>query len=70
MLWNIICGIIFILIGVLAFVRPDFIWEVTEKWKSSYADEPSDLYRFNTKLGGVILAVLGAAAVILSFILG
>lgn len=69
MLWSIICGIIFIIIGVLAFARPDFIWEVTEKWKSCYADGPSDLYRLNTRLGGVIFAVLGIAALILPFIL-
>ena len=66
MVWSMIWGIVFIAIGVFAFLKPEVIWKLTEQWKSSYADEPSELYRFSTKLGGVILVGIGIAAVVLS----
>ncbi len=31
MFWYIICGIIFILIGIFAFFKDDLIWELTEQ---------------------------------------
>ncbi len=68
MFWYIICGIIFILIGIFAFFKPDLIWELTEQWKSYYTDEPSDLYLLSTKIGGGIFILLGIAAVVLPFI--
>ena len=69
MFWYIICGIIFILIGIFAFFKPDLIWELTEQWKSYYTDEPSDLYLLSTKIGGGIFILLGIAALVLPFIL-
>ena len=66
MVWNMIWGIVFIAIGVFAFLKPEAIWKLTEQWKYSYADEPSELYRFSTKLGGVIFVGIGVAAVVLS----
>lgn len=66
MVWNMIWGIVFIVIGVFAFLKPELIWKLTEQWKSSYADEPSELYRISTRLGGVIFAGIGIAAVVLS----
>ena len=66
MVWHMIWGIVFIVIGVFAFLKPEVIWKLTEQWKSSYADEPSELYRISTRLGGVICAGIGIAAVVLS----
>ena len=66
---SVILGIIFIIAGVLAFVKPEIVWKLTEQWKSYRADEPSDLYLFSTRFGAVIFIVLGIAAVILPFVL-
>lgn len=69
MFWMAIVGVVFLLLGVLAFLRPDLIWKVTEQWKSYRADEPSDLYVLSTKVGGVLLALVGIAAIVVPFIL-
>ena len=66
--WIIFIGIVFLALGLLLFFRPDLYWALTEKWKSCSADEPSDLYRFCTKGAGVLLAVFGAAALVLAFV--
>jgi len=44
MLWCICGGILFIVLGIFVFLKPDLIWKITEQWKSYRADEPSDLY--------------------------
>ena len=62
------CGIIFIMIGAFMFFKPHSIWKLTEQWKSYSADEPSDLYLFSAKFGGVLFAVIGIAAIIVPFI--
>ena len=69
MLWSIFLGLLLLGIGILAFLKPDFIWKVTEQWKSYSADEPSDLYLFSTKFGGILFILLGIAAVLLPLIL-
>ena len=51
------------------FFRPDLVWKLTERWKSYRADEPSDLYRVSTKVGGAAFALVGLAALLLPFIL-
>lgn len=68
MQWNIFGGIVFLLIGGLAFWKPGLLWRLTEQWKSYAADEPSGLYIFSTKFGAVILMVLGAAILALPFL--
>ncbi len=64
-----IVGIIIVLIGVFLFCKPKTFWELTEKWKSYYADEPSEFYLKSTKFGGICIAVLGLALIIAPFIL-
>lgn len=68
--WNIFAGIVFIGIGAFLFCRPDLLWKLTESWKSYGADGPSDLYRMSAKLGGALLALLGAAIAVLALAAG
>ena len=69
MLWCICGGIIFIVLCVFIFLKPDLIWKITEQWKSYSADEPSDSYIKSTKFGGTLFTVFGIIIVILPFVL-
>ncbi|MEG2087752.1 MAG: hypothetical protein RR022_06080 [Angelakisella sp.] len=69
MYWSIGSGAVMMVLGVLIGLKPNLIWKLTEQWKSYDADEPSDLYIQSTKLGGVLLVLLGIAMVVLPLIL-
>lgn len=62
-------GILLIALGIFLFVRPDLMWKLTEQWKSYSADEPSDLYLLSTKIGGILLGIVGIAVLVLPFLL-
>lgn len=61
-------AVVFLFIGLFLFLRPDLFWKLTEQWKSYSADEPSDLYRISTKVGGALLAAFGLVLFVLAFI--
>ena len=67
--WTIFVGAVFVLLGTLAFWKPDWVWKLLEQWKSYDATEPSDLYRFNAKCGGAAFALLGIIMILLPFCL-
>lgn len=69
MIVTIFAGVIFAVIGIFIFLKPDVIWNLTEKWKSYRADEPSELYLKSTKFGGVLFILLGIVMIILPLIL-
>ena len=69
MLWCICGGILFIVLGIFVFLKPDLIWKITEQWKSYSADEPSELYIKSTKFGGALFTVFGIIIAILPFVL-
>lgn len=58
-LWAVVLGVLLLLIGIFLFRKPDLFWRLTERWKSYRADEPSDLYRISTKVGGVCFILAG-----------
>lgn len=62
-------GAAFSLLGLFLFIKPDLVWMLTERWKSYAADEPSDLYRKSTQLGGILFILLGLAMIVLPFVL-
>ena len=62
-------GILITALGIFIFWRPELVWKLTEEWKSSYADEPSDLYLKSTRFGGTLLALTGIIMIILPLIL-
>lgn len=69
MVWTWIVGILLIAVGLLLAVWPKQIWKIAERWKSYYADEPSDLYLSSSHIGGIALAVLGVVAIVLPYLL-
>lgn len=60
----ILCGILFLIVGFVMLCFPAFIYEITESWKSYSMGEPSDLYKFSTRVGGAAFILVGAAALI------
>ena len=69
MLKAIFGGLVFVALGAFLFLKPDLYWRLTERWKSYYADGPSDIYIRSTKLGGVLFALIGVAFIIAYFVL-
>lgn len=69
MLVCILGGIFFIALGAFIFWKPDLIWKYTERWKSYYADEPSDFYLKTTKLGGFLFIIFGIVVIILFLVI-
>ena len=69
MIWSVLSGVVFSLLGFFFFTKPDLVWMLTERWKSYAADEPSELYRKSTRLGGILFFLLGLAMIVLPFLL-
>ena len=69
MLWSISGGVIILVLGVFIFLKQELEWKLTEAWKSSRVDEPSELYLKHTKIGGILFALSGVIMIILPFIL-
>lgn len=55
--------------GLIMIIRPQWIWAITEEWKSNDATEPSDFYLLSTRFGGVMCTLAGIGGVIASFLL-
>lgn len=69
MLWPICGGIIIFALGMFIFLKPDLVWKLTEEWKSYRADEPSEFYLKDAKIGGISFALFGIIMITLPFIL-
>jgi hypothetical protein len=54
--------------GLLSMFTPKLVWIITESWKSEDATEPSDVYIFFTRIGGVCFFLAGLGGFIASFI--
>lgn len=61
--------IAFIVGGILIFLKPEWLWALTEQWKSYAADGPSDFYILSTKISGVLFTVFGVVALLLPLFL-
>lgn len=69
MLWAIGGGIIFLILGISLWLKPDLVWKLTEEWKSYRADEPSEMYLKVKKMEGIFFVIFGLIMMILPFIL-
>ena len=64
-----IAGLALIAIGVVMLVKPQFVFELTESWKhDSGAAEPSKLWLFSTRFGGVMCVLAGIGGMIFVFV--
>ena len=57
----ILVGIVFLVIGLLMVVSPSIFFQITESWKSDKANEPSELFRISTRVGGCFFIIIGIA---------
>lgn len=55
-------------LGVTMIWKPQLVYELTESWKHGGASEPTKLYLWNTRFGGVMCALAGIGGMILTFI--
>ncbi len=57
-------AIFLIAAGLFMLFKPGGVWTVTEKWKSSGADEPSSIYIVSIRIGGALCTLAGLASTI------
>ena len=64
-----ILGLVLIGIGAVMLVKPQFVYKLTEGWKhDGDVYEPSRLYLWSTRFGGVMFVLAGICGLILSFL--
>ncbi|HHU18830.1 MAG TPA: hypothetical protein GXZ58_01005 [Bacilli bacterium] len=61
-------GIILMIIGVVIIVKPSVIWFIQENWKSNDNTEPSSLYIWSTRFGGIMMTLAGIGGVVVNFL--
>ena len=61
-------GIFLLGFGLLMICFPDLFYELTESWKSSAFGEPSDFYRWHTRIGGIVFALVGIVSLVMFFV--
>ena len=62
-----IMGVVMILVGFFMIFKAEMFWKITESWKSHSSIEPSSLYKWSTRLGGLIVLGIGVVAVAITF---
>lgn len=60
----ILLDLFLLLIGLVLLCKPDWVWELTEQWKSKDAGEPSSLYIISTRIGGGVCILTAAATIV------
>jgi hypothetical protein len=63
-----VIGIIFIFFGFFMVAIPAVLWDLTERWKSKEARDPSTNYIWFSRIGGVCLILIGFAEIVNVFI--
>ncbi len=63
-----ILGIVFLALGLLMVLRPQVFFELVESWKSDSLGEPSRMYLLSTRFGGVLVAAVGIASIVVNFL--
>ena len=64
-----IAGLALLCIGAFMLLVPEMVFELQKSWKSYSASEPSDLYILSTRIGGGLFSLMGAAAVVVQFVI-
>ena len=65
----IVLSILLLIAGVLMIFFPNMVYCLTEIWKSCASSEPSDLYLIQTRIGGILCSLVGAAGFIVGIML-
>ncbi|WP_456279131.1 DUF6199 family natural product biosynthesis protein [Bacillus sp. AK128] len=60
-------GIFLLAFGLFMIIKPSIFWMITEKWKTNDGDDPSGLYIWSTRFGGIMFSLVGISVIITSF---
>lgn len=63
-----LAGIVFIPCGIVMLLKPQWVYMLTELWKSSVMGEPSRLYLISTRIGGVFVTAAGILGIVTFFL--
>lgn len=66
----ILAGLLLVAAGVLCILKPEWVWKISESWKSSRADGPSEWYEAHTRLAGIVFLFIGLFSLIVFLFLG
>ncbi|WP_331436818.1 DUF6199 family natural product biosynthesis protein [Gordoniibacillus kamchatkensis] len=64
-----VVGVLLLILGLFMLFKPSIIWSITESWKSSDATEPSDLYVWSTRIGGLMFTLAGLGEILAFWVL-
>ncbi|MBS6643421.1 MAG: hypothetical protein KH366_07555 [Clostridiaceae bacterium] len=62
-------GLVLLALGILMLAAPDLFYQITESWKNNSSAEPSDLYKLNLRIGGIVFLLVGIAGIITYFVI-
>ncbi|GAA0343789.1 hypothetical protein GCM10008967_37800 [Bacillus carboniphilus] len=65
---DLLLGIFLIVFGLIMILNPSIIWVISESWKSSTYSEPSNLYIFSTRFGGIMMTLAGIGSMVVYFL--
>ena len=55
----ILLSLLLVGLGIIMLLKPRLFFDITESWKSHTSSEPSKMYLFSTRLGGVMCLLAG-----------
>lgn len=58
-------SIILVIMGAIMILKPRLFFDITESWKNYASSDPSDLYLFSTRLGGVLCLLVGIGGIVI-----
>lgn len=58
----------FIGLGLFMIILPQIFYSLTEKWKTSSDSDPSPVYLFSTRFGGIMFILVGIGSIVAQFI--
>ncbi|AJY74001.1 DUF6199 family natural product biosynthesis protein [Paenibacillus beijingensis] len=61
-------AIFLLLAGFLMVFKTSLFWSITERWTSKDGTEPSDLYVWNTRFGGIMCMIVGIAGIVIDIV--
>ena len=65
----ILVGILFIVIGIVDYWKPEAFWMFRQGWKSERGGEPSEAYKAWTRMRGGLMAFGGIVIIVMHFVM-
>lgn len=63
----ILIGLLLIILGLAMVISPKTFYIITQSWKNDSSGEPSGLFLFSARFGGVMFFLAGAASITVTF---